>query len=82
MTKPPAAKRALQARAKANPNLPWREPGARADLDVQLNTRQPERLMLKVEYVALVLGLTKKDLVEQALTDLVDRELKKRGLPT
>lgn len=61
--------------------LPWTEPHVRDDLSVQFNTRQNERLILKVEFLAAEMGITKRELVEKALEELCAKELKRRGLP-
>ncbi len=75
MTKPAAAPR------KRSAGYPWQEPHVREDLTVQLNTRQPERLMLQVEWLALEAGMSKRDLVEVALREHITREFKRRGVP-
>ena len=75
MTKPATAPRRPSA------PYPWHEPHVREDLTVQLNTRQPERLMLQVEYLAAESGMSKRDLVETALREHITREFKRRGIP-
>lgn len=61
--------------------LPWMHPRVRDDLNVQLNVRQPERLMLQVEWLAAHHRVTKQGLVETALREYVAKELKRLGLP-
>lgn len=72
---------AAPAPKKRTATYPWQEPHVRKDLTVQINTRQPESLMLRVEYLAAEDGLSKRDLVEKALEEYVAREFKRRGLP-
>lgn len=73
---------ASPAPKKKSAAYPWQEPHVREDLTVQLNTRQPERLMLMVEYLAAEDGISKRELVETALLEHIAREFKRRGLPT
>lgn len=75
------AKTAPAARRNAR-EYPWQGPNVRDDLTLQLNTRQPERLVLMVEYVAAEDGISKRELVEKALEEFIAREFKRRGLPT
>jgi hypothetical protein len=59
--------------------LPWIN--ARTDLRVTLNTRIPERLSAKVEWLAAELHLSKQDVTEEALTAWCAWHLAKRSLP-
>lgn len=60
--------------------LPWQAPHVREDLMVVLNCKQPEKLMLMVEWLVDEIGITKRQGVETALREWCERELKRRGV--
>lgn len=69
------------AGAPGKHTYPWQGPHVRTDLSVQVNTRQPEKLMIQVEYLAAEVGVTKRQFIELALKEKVQQELKNRGMP-
>jgi len=60
---------------------PWQDSKIRSDLTVQLNVRQPEDLMVRVDWFCTQTGVTKRDFVEQALRSAISAELDKMGVP-
>jgi hypothetical protein len=60
---------------------PWQEPRVRDDLMVQVNVKQPERLVLQIEWlVQQQKGLTRRQLIEDMLREGVAARLKKLGI--
>jgi hypothetical protein len=60
--------------------LPWKDPKVRDDVMVQVNVKQPEPLMLKIEWLAAQEGLTKRQLIENMLRDGATARLRKMGI--
>ncbi|CAB4137878.1 hypothetical protein UFOVP326_113 [uncultured Caudovirales phage] len=60
---------------------PWQRAGIRADVSVQVNVKLPEPLMLAVGHLAYQEGLTKREIIEAALQEWMQREAQARGLP-
>ncbi|WP_419900753.1 hypothetical protein [Roseomonas sp. USHLN139] len=63
-------------------DLPWTDPKVRPDLRVQMNVKVAEPLALKCHYLALRLGLRKQEVMERALSEWTEEQLRKLGLPT
>jgi hypothetical protein len=66
--------------APAKTTYPWQAPRVRDDLMVQVNVKQPERLMLMVEWLAEQEGTTKRQLIEDMLREGAVSRLRKRGI--
>lgn len=83
---PPSTAEDFIAGASAAPaprqDLPWRDPKVRPDLRVQMNAKVPEPLALKCHYLALRLGMRKQDVIERALSEWTEAELRKLDLPS
>ena len=62
------------------PGLPWLDPRVRDDLKVQVNARLPERLMVQRDWLAHRLGLKKQDVLEVALREWVEAQLRNLGI--
>lgn len=62
--------------------LPWMGPNVRSDLLVNVNVKLPERLVLQLHWLAAERDEHKRAIVERALSELMERELAARGLPT
>jgi len=75
----PAAE-AFVSGAPRKGTMPWQAPAVRDDLYVQLNVKMPEKLMLAIDWLALDQATTKRAVVELALEEYANRELKRRGL--
>ena len=71
---------AFVAGAPRKETLPWKEPQVRDDLYLQVNMKQPESLVLKVEWLAQLKGITKREAVETALSQWTERELSQLGI--
>lgn len=63
------------------PRLPWLDPRVREDVALQLNTRIPEPLALKLDYLSRETRTSKQALVIEALQSYLARELRRLGLP-
>lgn len=66
--------------APSKTTYPWQAPRVRDDLMVQVNVKQPERLMLMAEWLAAEEGMTKRSLIENAIREYVMPRLRKRGI--
>jgi hypothetical protein len=62
--------------------MPWDDMRVRDDVMVQVNVKQPERLMLQLEWLVTQEGTTKRKLIEDILREGVNQRLKKLGIPT
>ena len=60
--------------------LPWTAPAVRRDLRLPMNTRLPEDLLLKIDFVSERTGKLKQELVEEALGPWLRAELEKLGV--
>lgn len=80
---PPDAKRQREEFIKAAPGkttFPWEEPHVRDDVMLQVNVKQPERVMLQIEWLADQMKTTKRAVIERALKEFAQRELKRLGI--
>lgn len=68
------------AGAPGKATYPWQAPHVRTDLHVQVNTKQPEKLMLQVDWLADQLEMPKRALIEEALRRFVAEEFRIRSL--
>lgn len=59
---------------------PWERPGVRDDLGKQTNVTMPERLMMQIEWLAITSKSTKKAVIERALREYAERELRRLGV--
>ncbi len=69
------------ARPKNPALLPWQKPGVRADVQIQVNVKLSEPLMLAVRHIAYTDGKTQREIIELALQEWMEREAQARGLP-
>ena len=60
--------------------FPWRLKHIREDLSVQVNVKQPEKLMVQVQWIADQLGIPKRKAIEDALRMYVAAEFRRRGI--
>jgi len=67
--------------APGKSTVPWLSPTARDDLFVQLNVKEPERLMKAVEWLVSHYAINKREYVQLALEAAVERDLAALGLP-
>jgi hypothetical protein len=86
MQMPPHDVARFIAGAPGKDPLPWENPAVRADLRKIFNTRLPERLLLKLEYLLTQPGrqglpTTKQSFAEMAIERAIDAELEERGIP-
>lgn len=58
----------------------WNGPSVRDDVMIQSNFRMPERLMLKIDWIAAMRGVSKRQAIEDALAAYAEAELRKHGL--
>ncbi|MBO1077299.1 hypothetical protein [Roseomonas marmotae] len=63
------------------PDLPWLDPKVRPDLRLQLNAKLPEPLMLQLEYLHKNLSRPKQTIIEEALRNWVQKQLRSLDLP-
>lgn len=83
--RPPQVERMIEqfiAGAPGKSTRIWEEPHVRDDVMVQLNVKQPEKLMLQVEWLARQEGSNKRKLVETILKEGVKARFKALGIPS
>jgi hypothetical protein len=62
--------------------LPWNDPVVRDDVGLQLNVKQPERLMIQLNWVSFHLKKSKVQIVSEALREYLRKELASMGVET
>lgn len=75
-----AAAAAFIAGSPGKTVYPWEQPGVRNDLGKQTNVTIPERVMLQIEWLANASKSTKKAVIERALREHAERELRSLGI--
>lgn len=75
-----AAASSFIAGAPGKDVYPWERPGVRDDLGKQTNVTMPERLMIQIEWLADNSKCTKKAIIERALREYAERELRRLGI--
>lgn len=66
--------------APGKTRFPWENPGVREDLMVQLNVKQPEKLMVQADWFAWQLRISKREFVEDAIRAYVGIKMAEFGI--
>jgi|1186.fasta_scaffold73758_3 hypothetical protein len=89
MPKTPAATSSREERdafisgAPGKTTYPWQDARVRSDVMIQVNVKQPEDLVLQIEWlVQQQKGLTRRQLIEDILREGVKARLKAHGIET
>jgi hypothetical protein len=89
MPKTPAATSSREEReafissAPGKTTYPWQDARVRSDVMIQVNVKQPEDLVLQIEWlVQQQKGLTRRQLIEDILREGVKARLKANGIET
>jgi hypothetical protein len=81
---PPASAADDEARfvraAPGKVTYPWQEPHVRSDLKIEVNTRQPEDVILQIHFLAAETGRSKREVIEEALRRYASEELRRLGI--
>lgn len=80
-TTPPATPSEKFVRAAPGKNqYPWEDPNVREDMMQQLNVKQPEKVMVMMDWFAWQLKMSKRAFVEDALRAHVARYMAEFGI--